>query len=133
MRSLKVLVIEHQPARLLQLHQMLNACGVYGVRVAEEPVSARRCLERRGPVDIVVVGSQATCALGFLDQLAQCGHTHGVIIQGSLECPQAQAAVRRARQAGLWVLGVLPFGQAICPLHAMLCRFKAHFAEPLIA
>lgn len=133
MRSLKVLVVEHQPARLLQLHQMLNACGVYGVRVAEDPASARRTLERQGPVDVVVFGSQATSALMFLDALAASGEIAGVIIQGRSECPETTAAVRRARQAGLWVLGVLPWGQAVCPLHQMLCRFKVHVAEPLIA
>lgn len=133
MRSLKVLVVEQQPARLLQLHQMLNACGVYGVRVAEDPAAARRSLERQGPVDIVLFGSQATSSLVFLDALAASGEAAGLIVQGRTECPEAAAATKRARQAGLWVLGVLPWGQAVCPLHQMLCRFKVHVAEPLIA
>lgn len=133
MRSLKVLVIEQQPARLLQLHQMLNACSVFGVRIAEDPARAQRCLERQGAADIVVLGSQASLAPAFLDRLARGGHAQAVIIQGHADCANARVAIRRARQAGLWVLGMLPLGQAICPLHAMLCRFKTQCAEPLIA
>lgn len=133
MRSLRVLVVEQHPARLLQLHQMLNACGVYSVRVAEDCRAAHRSLARQGPVDIVLFGSQATSALVFLDGLAQAGSAAALIIQGRTDCTETMAAVRRARQAGLWVLGVLPLGEATCPLHGMLKRFSTQCAEPLIA
>ncbi|WP_263260698.1 hypothetical protein [Pseudomonas sp. RIT-PI-S] len=133
MRSLKVLIVEQHPARLLQLHQMLNACGVFGVRVAEDCGAARRSLERHGPVDIVLFGSQATSALVFLDNLAEAGHAAALVIQGRMECAETTNAVRRARHAGLWVLGVLAPGEATCALHGMLQRFRVHCAEPLIA
>lgn len=133
MRSLKVLVVEQHPARLLQLHQMLNACGVYGVRVAEDFQAARLSLEQQGRADIVIFGSQSTSALVFLDSLAEAGSTTALIIQQRTESMETAAALRRARQAGLVVLGVLPLGAATCPLHSMLKRFISLCAEPLIA
>ena len=133
MRSLRVLVVEQHPARLLQLHQMLNACGVFSVRVAEDCRSARANLAQQGPVDIVLFGSQATSALVFLDKLAEAGSTAALIIQGRPDCVETAGVARRARQAGLWVLGALPLGEATCPLHGMLRRFVTQCAEPLIA
>jgi CheY-like chemotaxis protein len=133
MRSLRVLVVEQHPARLLQLHQMLNACGVYNVRVAEDCHTGRDNLDRQGPADIVVFGSQAVCAPVFLEGLAEAGSIAAVIIQGPVDCLETAATVRRARQAGLWVLGTLPLGEATCPLHALLRRFTAQCTEPLIA
>lgn len=133
MRSLRVLVVEQHPARLLHLHQMLNACGVYSVRIAEDCRAACHSLEQQGPADVVLVGSQATPALELLDDLAAAGNTAAVIVQGHSDCLETLAAVRRARQAGLWVLGTLPVGQATCPLHGMLRRFATQCAEPLIA
>ena len=48
MHSLKVLLIEPHPYRLMALHQMLNAYGVYDVRVAESDVQARGVLRAVG-------------------------------------------------------------------------------------
>jgi DNA-binding NarL/FixJ family response regulator len=133
MRSLRVLVVEQHPARLLQLHQMLNACGVYAVRVAEDCQAARTSLEQQGPADIIIFGSQATSALVFLDNLAEATSTAALIIQQRTDSAETAAALRRARHAGLLVLGVLPLGEATCPLHSMLKRFIGLCAEPLIA
>lgn len=137
MRSLKVLIVEQNPARLLQLHQMLNACGVFGVRVAEDLNAARRSLARQGSVDVLVLGSQLLPASSFFAELAGRGQATalagGVIVQGPVGYTEPAEVVRRARQAGLWVLGVLPWGQSICPLHNMLCRYRMETAEALTA
>lgn len=137
MRSLKVLIVEQNPARLLQLHQMLNACGVFGVRVAEDLNAARRNLERQGSVDVLLLGSQLLPATSFFAELAGRGQATAlagaVIVQGPVGYIEPAEVVRRARQAGLWVLGVLPWGQAICPLHHMLCRYRVETTEALTA
>jgi CheY-like chemotaxis protein len=137
MRSLKVLIVEQNPARLLQLHQMLNACGVFGVRVAEDLHAARRSLHRQGAVDVLVLGSQLLPATSFFTELGggrqASALANAVIVQGPVGYTEPGEVVRRARQAGLWVLGVLPWGQAICPLHNMLCRYRMETAEALTA
>lgn len=54
MRSLKVLILEHNPFQLMALHQMVNAMGIYDVLTAPTLVSALRSLEHRGAVDIAI-------------------------------------------------------------------------------
>ncbi|MCF4993980.1 response regulator [Pseudomonas syringae] len=58
MRSLKVLILEHNPFQLMALHQMLNAIGIYDVLTAPSLPSALTSLGRRGTVDIAICDPQ---------------------------------------------------------------------------
>ena len=50
MRTLKILILEHNPFQMMALHQMLNAIGVYDVLAAPSLRVAQRSLARRGAV-----------------------------------------------------------------------------------
>ncbi|WP_333988381.1 DNA-binding protein [Pseudomonas sp. S3(2024)] len=58
MRSLKVLILEPDPYRMMALHQMLNAVGIYDVLTAPSLASAKCSLERRIRVDIAICDPQ---------------------------------------------------------------------------
>jgi len=58
MRSLKVLILEHNPFQLMALHQMLNAVGIYNVLTAPSLSSALGSLDHRGAVDIAICNPQ---------------------------------------------------------------------------
>ncbi|MEB0047396.1 MULTISPECIES: response regulator [unclassified Pseudomonas] len=70
MRSLKILILEHNPFRMIALHQMFNAMGVYDVLTAPSMTAALRSLDRRGVVDIALCDPQ----LGDGDGIALVRH-----------------------------------------------------------
>lgn len=84
MRSLKVLILEHNPFQLMALHQMLNAIGIYDVLTAPTLASARRSLQRRGAVDIAICDPQLKRGEGvaLIRHLAQRQQAHALILLG---------------------------------------------------
>ncbi|WP_445179648.1 response regulator [Pseudomonas sp. McL0111] len=65
MRTLKVLILEPNPYRLMALHQMLNAVGIYDVLTAPSLASAQCSLERRAQVDIAICDPQLSDGEGM--------------------------------------------------------------------
>lgn len=65
MRTLKVLILEPNPYRLMALHQMLNAVGIYDVLTAPSLAAAQCSLERRTRVDIAICDPQLSGGEGI--------------------------------------------------------------------
>ena len=125
MHSLKVLLIEPHPYRLMALHQMLNAYGVYDVRVAESDVQARGVLARRGPVDIAICDPLASTfdGVGLARDLSLHALSASLIILSGARRSVLEGAVDLLEQSGLNVLGALP--TPVCPqaLHRCLQHY----------
>jgi CheY-like chemotaxis protein len=86
MRSLKILILEHNPFRMMALHQMLNAIGVYDVLAASSMAQARCSLEHRGAVDIALCDPQLQGGDGvaLVRHLAQHREARALILLGSV-------------------------------------------------
>ncbi|KAE9646732.1 response regulator [Pseudomonas sp. PB106] len=84
MRSLKVLILEHNPFQLMALHQMLNAMGIYDVLTAPTLDSALRSLGHRGAVDIAICDPQHEGGDGvaLIRHLSQRQQAHALILVG---------------------------------------------------
>jgi CheY-like chemotaxis protein len=84
MRSLKVLILEHNPFQLMALHQMLNAIGIYDVLTAPTLASALRSLRHRGGVDIAICDPQLKGGEGvaLIRHLSQRQQAHALILLG---------------------------------------------------
>jgi CheY-like chemotaxis protein len=84
MRSLKVLILEHNPFQLMALHQMVNAMGIYDVLTAPTLASALRSLEHRGAVDIAICDPQLEGGDGvaLIRHLSQRRQAHALILLG---------------------------------------------------
>lgn len=119
MHSLNVLIIEEQPAQVLHLHQALNACGVFNVRVAERTTAIAQVLSGHWPLDIALVDSRSDGAL--LDALLDRQPRASLILRGE---GKARSLELQARQEGLRILGHLPWKPATHPLHAMLEHYR---------
>ena len=130
MRSLKVLLLEPHPYRLMNLHQMLNALGVYDVRVAETSDQARGVLERRGPVDIVICDPLAPEFEGvaFIKHLAGRKHAGALIILSGARRSVLEGVVDLIERWGLHVLGSLPTPANPKQLHGLLCQHREAIA-----
>lgn len=119
MHSLEVLIVDRHPSQWLSMHQALNACGVFKVRVADDPITARAALCCPRPLDIAVLDSRFD--LPLLDELSVRKPRCALILRG--EGP-ASALELQARQDGLWVLGHLPWNGAVHRLHALLGHYR---------
>ncbi|MFJ2360961.1 response regulator [Pseudomonas sp. MWU12-2115] len=86
MRSLKVLILEPDPYRMMALHQMLNAVGIYDVLTAPSLASARCSLERRTRVDIAICDPQLEGGegLALIRHLAARREASAVILLGRM-------------------------------------------------
>ena len=123
MHSLRVLILEDNPFQLMALHQMLNASGVYDVLVASTVTDACRSLARRGSVDLVICGLDAThygAGLDLVRHLAVSHQTEALIILSNADEALREDAARVARQAGLWVLATLCKPASTRTLHQLL-------------
>ena len=127
MHSLKTLVVEDSPAQVLAVHQLLNACGVFTVSVAEHAKAARRKLDVTERFDIAICGSlpKADDRRELISALAATGKVKALILRGDAQAPGVVSAARHAMHAGLWVLGALPDMPSTRPLHLLLERYWA--------
>ncbi|MBD1553667.1 response regulator [Pseudomonas typographi] len=119
MHSLDVLVVDRQPGQLLSLHQALNACGVFKVRVADTAGRIREALRQPRPLDIALLDSRLD--LPLLDELSARQPRCALVLRG--EGP-VSALELQARQDGLWVLGHLPWNAPVHRLHALLGHYR---------
>lgn len=119
MRSLKVLILGPDPYRMMALHQMLNAVGIYDVLTAPSLASAKCSLERRTRVDIaicdpqlrggeglalirhLVTGREARALIllgrvapGLLSDLESLLHQQELNLLGSLQTPVSAVLMR---------------------------------------
>ncbi|MBK5375845.1 DNA-binding protein [Pseudomonas sp. TH43] len=119
MRSLKVLILEHNPFQLMALHQMFNAVGIYNVLTAPSLASAVCSLGHCGAVDIAICNpqlkggdgialiqhlaigqqSRALILLGavapsVLDDLETLLHAHELKLLGRLQTPVSAVLMR---------------------------------------
>jgi CheY-like chemotaxis protein len=86
MRTLKILILEHNPFQMMALHQMLNAIGVYDVLTAPSMSAALRSLGRRGAVDIAFCDPQLKGGdgLALVQHLAQHREARALILLGNV-------------------------------------------------
>ena len=126
MRSLKVLLLEPHPYRLMNLHQMLNAFGVYDVRVAETTEQARGLLERRGPVDVVICDPLAREfeGMAFIEYLAWRKHAPALIVLSSARRSVLEGVVDLVELWGVQVLGNLPTPANPKQLYTVLQQYR---------
>lgn len=127
MHSLKVLILEPHPYRLMALHQTLNAHGVFDVRVAESDEQAHGVLARRGPVDIaicdVLAGDYDGVAL--VRHLARDALAASLILLSGARRSVLDGATDLIEQSGLRVLGALPTPACPSALHRLLLAYRA--------
>ncbi|NER60539.1 response regulator transcription factor [Pseudomonas sp. MAFF212428] len=132
MHSLKVLLIEPHPYRLMALHQTLNAHGVFDVRVAESGAQAQGVLARRGAVDIaicdVLAGEYDGVAL--VRYLARHALAASLIILSGARRSVLDGASDLVEQSGLPVLGVLPTPACPLALHRLLLGYRTRLDAP---
>lgn len=125
MHSLKTLLVEDSPAQVLAVHQLLNACGVFNVSVAEHLKATRQKLTVSGSFDIAICGSlpNSENRRELINALAATGKVQALILRGDAQAPELASAARLATQTGLWVLGSLPDVPTTRPLHMLLERY----------
>lgn len=126
MRSLKVLLLEPHPYRLMNLHQTLNTFGIYDVRVAETTEQARGMLGRRRAVDVVICDPLA-CELegmAFLEYLAWRKHVPALIILSGARRSVLEGVVDLVELWGLQVLGSLPTPANPKQLYTVLQQYR---------
>ncbi|WP_085581254.1 MULTISPECIES: response regulator [unclassified Pseudomonas] len=119
MRALKILILEHNPFRLMALHQMLNAVGIYDVLTAPSLASALRSLKCRGPVDIAICDPQLKGGdgLALIRHLAVEKRARGLIQLGNV-APSLSADLDALFKAHELVL----LGRLQSPVSAVLMR-----------
>ncbi|WP_166221092.1 response regulator [Pseudomonas atagonensis] len=119
MRSLKVLILEHNPFQLMALHQMLNAMGIYDVMTAPSLASALRSLGHRGAVDIAICDPQLKRGEGMalIQHLAFQQRARAVILLGSVIPSLTEGLDAIVREHELCLLGRLQ-----TPVSAVLMR-----------
>lgn len=122
MHSLKVLILEPHPYRLMALHQMLNAHGVYDVRVAESDAQARGVLARRGAVDVAICDpfAQEFDGMALVRDLALQALAASLILLSGARRSVLEEAADRLEQSGLQILGTLPTPACTHTLHRYL-------------
>ncbi|MGE8146763.1 response regulator [Pseudomonas frederiksbergensis] len=86
MRTLKILILEHNPFQMMALHQMLNAIGVYDVLTAPSMSAALGSLGRRGKVDIAFCDPQLKGGDGMalVRHLAEQREARALILLGNV-------------------------------------------------
>ena len=86
MRSLKVLILEHNPFQLMALHQMLNAIGIYNVLTAPSLGSALGSLEQSGVIDIAICDPQLKGGdgLALIHHLTRQEQSRALILLGNV-------------------------------------------------
>lgn len=119
MRSLKILILEHNPFQLMALHQMLNAMGVFDVLTAPSMAAALRSLGRRGAVDIALCDPQLKGGdgLALVRHLAEHHEARALILLGNVA-----ASVLPDVKAMLAVSDVKLLGHLHTPVSAVLMR-----------
>jgi len=119
MRSLKVLILEPDPYRMMALHQMLNAVGIYDVLTASSLASARSSLERRTRVDIAICDPQLRGGegLALIHHLAAEREANALILLGRVS-PGLLSDLENLLQAQELTL----LGRLQTPVSAVLMR-----------
>lgn len=125
MRSLKVLILEDSPFQLMALHQMLNACQVFDVLVADSVAAAQLSLSKRGAVDIAICDLQMDGPDGFelIRLLARDKLAQALIILSNAERGVLDGAAHLARQQGIEVLGSLQKPASVATLRQLMDHY----------
>ena len=132
MRSLKVLVLEDSPFRLMAIHQMLNASGVYDVLTADNIHGARGSLTRRGAVDIAICNVQMEegDTRNLIEHLAKNRLAQAIILLGCSGQARLDLTACHARSLGLEVLASLPKPAPASVLHSLLEQYSLGMSTP---
>jgi len=119
MRSLKILILEHNPFQMMALHQMLNAVGIYDVLTAPSMAAALRSLGRRGAVDIALCDPQLKGGdgLALVRHLVEHHEARALILLGSVV-----SSVMPDLKALLATSDVKLLGHLHTPVSAVLMR-----------
>jgi CheY-like chemotaxis protein len=119
MRSLKILILEHNPFRMIALHQMFNAMGIYDVLTAPSMAAAVRSLGRRGVVDIALCDPQLKGGdgLALVRHLADHHEARALILLGTVV-----SSIRSDVNAMLADSEVTLLGHLHTPVSAVLMR-----------
>jgi CheY-like chemotaxis protein len=133
MRSLKVLILEHNPFQLMALHQMLNAIGIYNVLTAPSLASALCSLGHRGAVDIAICDPQLKGGDGIalIQHLAVERQARALVLLGTV-APSLQNDLQSLlQQHPLQLLGRLQTPVSAVLMRDLLDRYLNALHQPL--
>ena len=133
MRSLKVLILEHNPFQLMALHQMLNAIGIYNVLTAPSLAAALCSLGHRGAVDIAICDPQLKGGDGvaLIQHLAVERQARALVLLGTV-APNLQNDLERLlQQHPLQLLGRLQTPVSAVLMRDLLDRYLNALHQPL--
>lgn len=119
MRTLKILILEHNPFQMMALHQMLNAIGVYDVLAAPSLRVAQRSLARRGAVDIALCNPQLRGGegLALIRHLVEQREAQSLVLLGNVASSVMPAVTTLLAEGEVQLLGHLH-----TPVSAVLMR-----------
>jgi len=119
MRTLKILILEHNPFQMMALHQMLNAIGVYDVLAAPSLRVAQRSLARRGTVDIAFCSPQLRGGegLALIRHLVEQREAQSLVLLGNVASSVMPAVTALLAEREVQLLGHLH-----TPVSAVLMR-----------
>mgnify|MGYP003435800799 CR=1 FL=1 len=119
MRTLKILILEHNPFQMMALHQMLNAIGVYDVLAAPSLRVAQRSLARRGAVDIALCNPQLRGGegLALIRHLVEQREAQSLVLLGNVASSGMPAVTTLLAESEVQLLGHLH-----TPVSAVLMR-----------
>ena len=132
MRSLKVLILEPDPYRMMALHQMLNAFGIYDVLTASSLASARCSLERRTRVDIAICDPQLKGGegLALIRHLAAEREASALILLGRVAPGLLSDLESLLQTQALTLLGRLHTPVSAVLMRGLLDRYLQSAAQP---
>jgi CheY-like chemotaxis protein len=133
MRSLKVLILEHNPFQLMALHQMLNAIGIYNVLTAPSLASAFCSLGRRGAVDIAICDPQLKGGDGvaLIQHLAVERQARALVLLGTVAPSLQNDLEGLLQQHPLQLLGRLQTPVSAVLMRDLLDRYLNALHQPL--
>ncbi|KAE9638766.1 response regulator [Pseudomonas sp. PB103] len=133
MRSLKVLILEHNPFQLMALHQMLNAIGIYNVLTAPSLAAALCSLGHRGAVDIAICDPQLKGGDGvaLIQRLAVERQARALVLLGTVAPSLQNDLEGLLQQHPLQLLGRLQIPVSAVLMRDLLDRYLNALHQPL--
>lgn len=126
MHTLKVLILDSHPYQLMRTHQVLNACGVFDVLVADSTDQAWAALTRREGVDLLICDVPRGAADGpaLVQRAAAQGLIDAVLLCSSAEPLRVERSVAAVNALGARLLARLNKPATCAALHGALLEYQ---------
>lgn len=127
MHTLKVLILDSHPYQLMRIHQMLNACGVFDVLVADTTDLAWAALTRCQGVDLLIcdVPRGPADAPALLQRAADQGLIEAVLLCSSADAQHVERTAVAVEALDFPLLASLSKPATIVALHRALLAYRA--------